>query len=84
MPFDVVFADPPYGVAETEIAELLGALVRGGWLARDAVVVLERSARSGPPPEVGGVTVRRSRRYGETLLWYLAGAEPSADQEGVR
>jgi 16S rRNA (guanine(966)-N(2))-methyltransferase RsmD len=71
-PYDVVFADPPYDVPNEEIGELLRALVAYGWLADDAVVVVERSVRSGPPPEVEEITLHRSRRYGESVLWYLA------------
>lgn len=75
-PYDIVFADPPYGVPNEEIGELLHGLVTYGWLASAAVVVVERSVRSGPPPVVQGVTLDRSRRYGESVLWYLAGADP--------
>jgi 16S rRNA (guanine(966)-N(2))-methyltransferase RsmD len=70
-PYDVVFADPPYAVAQDEIGELLRDLVDHGWLADGAVVVLERSARSQPPPSVSGVTLDRTRRYGESMLWYF-------------
>jgi 16S rRNA (guanine966-N2)-methyltransferase len=70
-PFDVVFADPPYAVAEQEVADLLGDLVRHAWLASGAVVVVERSARSPEPAAVEGVTSERGRRYGETALWYF-------------
>ena len=69
-PYDVVFADPPYAVPDEEIAALLSALAGGGWLAADAVVVVERATRGGPPPQVEGVTPDRSRRYGESTLWY--------------
>jgi 16S rRNA (guanine(966)-N(2))-methyltransferase RsmD len=74
-PFDAVFADPPYALPNEEIDELLHGLVAHGWLAPAAVVVVERSVRSGPPPEVEGITLRRSRRYGESVLWYLAHAD---------
>jgi 16S rRNA (guanine966-N2)-methyltransferase len=70
-PYDVVFADPPYELPESDVAELLRTLVGGEWLASDAVVVLERSARSPEPPRVEGVTPERGRRYGESMLWYL-------------
>jgi 16S rRNA (guanine(966)-N(2))-methyltransferase RsmD len=68
--YDVVFADPPYATEDQEIAATVAALVRGGWLATDAVLVVERSTRGGPLPQVEGVTSVRSRRYGETTLWY--------------
>ncbi|MEU7573136.1 16S rRNA (guanine(966)-N(2))-methyltransferase RsmD [Micromonospora sp. NPDC049240] len=69
-PYDVVFADPPYAVPAAEVTAMLAALVHGDWLAPDALVVVERSRRSGPVDWVEGVTPERSRRYGETTLWY--------------
>jgi 16S rRNA (guanine966-N2)-methyltransferase len=69
-PYDVVFADPPYGVPEQEVTAMLAALVDGGWLAAEAVVVVERATRSGEPRWVPGLTGERGRRYGETTLWY--------------
>ena len=73
-PFDVVFADPPYVVPDAEVTELQQALVSNGWLAPDAVLVLERSTRTAvrgePLSWVEGITADRSRRYGETTLWY--------------
>jgi len=69
-PYDVVFADPPYDLPAEDVTEMLDHLVRGGWLATDAVVVVERRTRSGPLDWVPGVTGLRSRRYGETTLWY--------------
>jgi 16S rRNA (guanine(966)-N(2))-methyltransferase RsmD len=68
--FDVVFADPPYVVDETQITTLLRGLVEHGWLAPDALVILERGTRAPEPTWVNGVTGERSRRYGETTLWY--------------
>jgi 16S rRNA (guanine966-N2)-methyltransferase len=49
-PFDLAFMDPPYGQGLGERA--LEALTRGGWLADDALVVLEEGVRSalGPTP----------------------------------
>jgi 16S rRNA (guanine(966)-N(2))-methyltransferase RsmD len=69
-PYDVVFADPPYAMSESEIEAVQAGLVRHGWLAPDAVLVLERSARSPGPIWVPAITSERSRRYGETVLWY--------------
>ncbi|MCM0677598.1 16S rRNA (guanine(966)-N(2))-methyltransferase RsmD [Micromonospora phytophila] len=69
-PYDVVFADPPYAVPDAEITAMLAALVAHAWLAPDALVVVERSSRTGPVGWVQGVTGERSRRYGETTLWY--------------
>jgi len=69
-PFDVVFADPPYPLAEEQLGTVLAALADGGWLADGAVAVVERSARSPQPPWPPGLGLIRSRRYGETALWY--------------
>lgn len=69
-PYDVAFADPPYSVSGEEVSAMLGALVDGGWLAPDALVVVERSSRTGVVDWVQGITGERSRRYGETTLWY--------------
>jgi 16S rRNA (guanine(966)-N(2))-methyltransferase RsmD len=69
-PFDVVFADPPYAADEAEITGVLAGLAGQGWLAPEALVIVERSSRSPEPAWVPGVTGERSRRYGETTLWY--------------
>jgi 16S rRNA (guanine966-N2)-methyltransferase len=73
-PYDVIFADPPYALPDDELAEVQVALVTNGWLAPDAVVVLERSTRTAvrgtPMTWVDGITADRSKRYGETTLWY--------------
>ena len=73
-PFDVVFADPPYAVPDEEITEVQRLLVEHGWLAGDAVVVLERSTRTAVRGAgltwVDGITPDRVKRYGETTLWY--------------
>ncbi|SCL21205.1 16S rRNA (guanine(966)-N(2))-methyltransferase RsmD [Micromonospora rhizosphaerae] len=69
-PYDVVFADPPYALGDEEVTAMLAPLVHRGWLAPDALVVVERSSRSGPVIWVEGITAERSRRYGETTLWY--------------
>jgi 16S rRNA (guanine(966)-N(2))-methyltransferase RsmD len=68
--YDVVFADPPYKMPETEITAMLAALVDGDWLNPGATIVIERSKRTPEPSWVEGITGDRSRRYGETVLWY--------------
>ena len=73
-PYDIVFADPPYETGPEEITTMLAGLVRYGWLAPEATVIVERSTRSPEPAWVDGVTPDRSRRYGETTLWYGRGS----------
>ena len=68
--YDVVFADPPYAVGDDEIQQLQEALLAADWLAPGAVVVIERASRGDPLSWVDGITADRSRRYGETTLWY--------------
>ncbi|WP_238012994.1 16S rRNA (guanine(966)-N(2))-methyltransferase RsmD [Dactylosporangium sp. AC04546] len=68
-PYDVVFLDPPYAVADERVHEVLRALVER-WLAGDAVVVVERSSRGAPMAWPEGLREHAERRYGETTLWY--------------
>lgn len=69
-PRDFVFADPPYAIGDDELASVLAVLVNLGWLAAEAVLAVERSARSSPPDWPTGYESHRSRRYGEAMLWY--------------
>ena len=79
---DVVFLDPPYDVASPSVAQVLAGLAEHGWLAPDALVVVERSRRT-PDfawPAVVGETWTRG--YGETVLHYGAcGPAPDASGE---
>jgi 16S rRNA (guanine966-N2)-methyltransferase len=68
-PYDVAFLDPPYAYRDDHLATLLTSL-GDGWLAPDAVVVVERSARGGEPRWPAHVTPVKQRRYGEGMLWY--------------
>ncbi|WP_416356960.1 RsmD family RNA methyltransferase [Aureimonas phyllosphaerae] len=67
-PFDLVLADPPYGRRLGEAA-LAGALA-GGWLASQAVVVLEE-ALDAPFEPVPGLDLLDERAMGETRLRFL-------------
>lgn len=69
-PFDVVFSDPPYPLSDADVARDLALLVDHGWLAPEALVVVERSGRSPEPAWPAGLVALRERRYGETRLWY--------------
>ncbi len=68
-PFDLVLADPPYSMAEGGLTAALSGLCRG-WLAPEALVVVERPGRATPLVWPGCLTGTRHRRYGETMLWY--------------
>ncbi len=74
-PFDLVFADPPYAVED--LGRELGLLVSEGWLAQDAVVVVERSRRAPDLTWPDGLEAVRVKHYGETSLhWARAGSRP--------
>lgn len=66
--YDLVLLDPPYA---QEVERDLAALVVGGWLASGADVVLERASRGTEPTVPAPLTVRRTKAYGKTSLWYL-------------
>ncbi|MGH3096734.1 MAG: 16S rRNA (guanine(966)-N(2))-methyltransferase RsmD [Streptosporangiales bacterium] len=69
-PYDVVFLDPPYALADASLARVLADLRAGGWFAPEAVAVVERSSRDQPFPWPEGFAAERERRYGDATLWY--------------
>jgi 16S rRNA (guanine966-N2)-methyltransferase len=68
--YDVVFADPPYALADAEVSRILILLAEQGWLAPGALVIVERATRSGPVSWPDGFVPDRARRYGEATFWY--------------
>lgn len=81
-PYDLVFADPPYPLDDDAVARDLTLLVEHGWLAEDALVVVERSRRSPEPVWPGGLEPlpgkRRLKKYGETHLWLAESSVPAS------
>lgn len=77
-PFTLVFLDPPYGRGLAERA--LTSARDGGWLAAQALIVVEEStvAKFAPPP---GYEALERRDYGETELILL---RPSPGGSSVR
>lgn len=69
-PYDVAFLDPPYPLTEDAVGADLSALCEHDWLVPGAMVVVERATRSPEPQWPGGIDRERSRKYGETTLWY--------------
>jgi 16S rRNA (guanine966-N2)-methyltransferase len=65
--YDVVFCDPPYSQSVGEVLEVLAG---PGWLAPDAVVVVERATRDPQLSWPDGLEAVHSRRYGDSTLWY--------------
>jgi 16S rRNA (guanine966-N2)-methyltransferase len=69
-PYDVIFLDPPYEVSSGTLARLLRTMLEQGWIAEDALVIVERSSRTEPltwPEDPADVW---SRNYGETVLHF--------------
>lgn len=67
-PYDLVFLDPPYDLGDAELSEALELLVRS--LSGDAVVVIERAARTPRPILPVGLVHDREKKYGDTVLWW--------------
>ena len=64
-PFDLVFLDPPYrsGLGDAALASARA----GGWIAPDAVIVVELAADE-PAPGPDWLTLAERRRYGDTQI----------------
>jgi 16S rRNA (guanine966-N2)-methyltransferase len=73
--YDIVFADPPYALADSDVTGMLTLLADRAWLAPGALVVVERATRSGPVCWPDGYRQDRARRYGEATFWYGLGPE---------
>ena len=75
---DLVFLDPPYDLSEDALGDALALLVGHGWLAPEALVVVERSSRSPEPRWSEGLATAGERRYGETRMWFADAPGPDA------
>ncbi|MFE7584110.1 16S rRNA (guanine(966)-N(2))-methyltransferase RsmD [Streptomyces gardneri] len=78
-PYDLVFLDPPYAVADDDLREILLTLRSEGWLTDDALVTVERSTRGGEFGWPDGFEPLRARRYGEGTFWYGRAASTCED-----
>jgi 16S rRNA (guanine966-N2)-methyltransferase len=67
-PFALVFLDPPYGQGLAEKA--LASARAGGWLAKDALCVVEEAANSGFTAPEGFEEIER-RSYDDTEVIFL-------------
>jgi 16S rRNA (guanine966-N2)-methyltransferase len=66
-PFSLVFLDPPYGRGLG--GQALASARAGGWLTRDALIVVEEAAAAFAAPE--GFTEIERRRYDDTEIVFL-------------
>lgn len=67
--YDLVFIDPPYEISNQEVSENLIALVDR--LAKNAVVMVERSSRSGLLDLPMGLQLTEEKNYGDTNIYWL-------------
>ena len=67
-PFDLVFADPPYG--KDLAKEALTCAADGGWLNEEGVVVVEDKATSAPP-SLDNHRILDERKFGDTKIWII-------------
>lgn len=72
-PADLVLLDPPYDVEQADLTDVLALLGRG-WLAPDAVVVVERDRRSPEPCWPDHLASLGPRSYGDTVVWFAEAA----------
>lgn len=68
--FDIVFIDPPYEVTNDEVTANLTALQ--SHLNADAVVVVERSSRSGVVSAPKYLKLDEEKSYGDTVLYFYS------------
>ncbi len=73
-PLEIIFLDPPY--RRNLAPPALASLGAQGWLADEALVIVETAADEtlAPPP---GLIVADARRLGDSRLWFLRRAGPS-------
>lgn len=67
--YDLVFIDPPYEISNSEVSENLNALIAR--LAKNAVVMIERSSRSGAIELPLGLELVEEKNYGDTNIFWL-------------
>jgi 16S rRNA (guanine966-N2)-methyltransferase len=75
-PVNLCLVDPPYDVPADVVSGLLTDLATAGWLAPDALVVVERASRDASSPFPATWDEGRRRPYGDTVLWYGRFAGP--------
>lgn len=72
--YDIVFADPPYALAEDTLADALGDLA--DWLVPGGIVAIERSSKGPAPRWPSWCEVVKERRYGEATIFYATAGVP--------
>lgn len=66
--YDLVMMDPPYASLDTP--QVLRQLVALNLVAKGGIVVVEHAWRDGAPGTPPGLTLDKTRRYGDTAVTY--------------
>jgi len=66
--YDLLFLDPPYG--KNALTTSIQALSQKGWVARDAIVVMESSSKEATP-FIEGFSLEEERLYGATKICFF-------------
>ena len=69
-PYDIVWLDPPYDLASSQVDGVVSDVVTQGWLADDGLVVVERSSRSAPLQWPDDLAEGWTKAYGETVVHF--------------
>lgn len=79
--YDLVFSDPPYDLDDAAMTADLCALTP--LLSPNALVVVERARRSTAPDlATAGLSLIRTKSYGDTAIWWAERADqPAAESQ---
>lgn len=66
--WDVVFVDPPYDFSDTQLLEVLTGIAPR--LTPEGLIMVERSTRDGEPTWPESLRLYKTKKYGETTLWW--------------
>ena len=69
VPFDIVWMDPPYTVANEEIEKILARLDENHWVSRGGIVLVERAGRTSAIEFPESFLNVGHRRYGDTIVY---------------
>ena len=77
---DLVFIDPPYDIAEEDMAPVLSALAP--WVGPDSLIVVERSTRAPAPTLPPFLVLEDTRAWGETVAYFAGPPLPKNEENG--
>lgn len=68
--YHIVYIDPPYEFADSEVEDILSKLHAGGFLKDDALIAVERTAKRSNFSWPAGFSAVRERNYGQATIFY--------------